>query len=101
MTLLYAFSVARCQLLSADILPTFRSRHKICSSWCNKERYDIWDESFCMMSCWAEYRNRTVQLTVSIKGTKGDLQATRFYGRFLRLCSAPTVIWAIEKKELD
>jgi hypothetical protein len=35
------------------------------------------------------------------KGTKGDLQATRFYGRFLHLCSAPTVIWAIEKKELD
>lgn len=62
MTLLYAFSVARCQLLSANILPTFRSRHKICNSWCNKERYDIWDESFCMVSCWAEYRNGTVQL---------------------------------------
>jgi len=35
------------------------------------------------------------------KGMKEDLQGTRFYGRSLRLCSAPTVIWAIEKKELD
>jgi hypothetical protein len=35
------------------------------------------------------------------KGTKEDLPGTRFYGRFLRLCSASTVILAIEKKELD
>jgi hypothetical protein len=35
------------------------------------------------------------------KGTKEDLQGRRFYGRFFRLCSAPSVIWAIENKELD
>jgi hypothetical protein len=35
------------------------------------------------------------------KGTKEDHQGTRFYGRFWCLCSAPTVIWAIKKKELD
>jgi hypothetical protein len=101
MALLYAFSVARCQLLSADILPTSRSVHKICNSWCDKERYHILDERFCMVSCWAEYRNVTVQLTLLKRELIEDLQGTRFYGRFWSLCSAPTVIWAIRKKELD
>jgi hypothetical protein len=45
--------------------------------------------------------SRISQLDSSVnaveKGTKEDLQGTIFW----RLCSAPTVIWAIKKQELD